>query len=71
MKKEVQRRKEEKFGKGGGGGGGGNSKSSGGGGERISSRATRVDYSALAGVYDDSSYASAVSYKKAKVVDNT
>ena len=69
LKKEVQRRKEEKFGKGGGGGG--NSKSSGGGGERISSRATRVDYSALAGVYDDSFYASAVSYKKAKVVDNT
>ena len=69
MKKEVKRRKEEKFGKGGGGGG--NSKSSGGAGERTSSRATRVDYSALAGVYDDSSYASAVSYKKAKVVDNT
>ena len=64
MKKEVQRRREEKFGKGGSGDG--SSKGTGGGGERTSARAraTRIDYSALAGVNDDSSYASVVSYKK-------
>lgn len=69
MKKEVQRRREEKFGKGGGGGG--SSRSTGGGGERTSARATRVDYSALAGVNEDSSYASVVSYKKNKVDTRT
>lgn len=71
MKKEMQRRREEKFGKGGSGNG--SSKGTGGGGERTSatSRATRVDYSALAGVNDDSSYASVVSYKKTKVVADT
>ncbi len=66
MKKELQRRREEKLGKGGGG-----SKSTGGGnGGRASSRAMRIDYSALAGVNDDSSYASVLSYKKARVDDN-
>jgi hypothetical protein len=71
MKKELQRRRKERMGKGGGGGGGGGSKSTiGGGGERTSGRATRIDYSALAGVNDDSSYASVLSYKKAKVDHN-
>ena len=66
MKKELQRRREEKLGKGGGG----SKRTGGGNGGRASSRAMRIDYSALAGVNDDSSYASVLSYKKARVDDN-